>query len=811
MVWRKRHLLGDITIAHAPWLVSPSQRAAIGCRRYVNGVRDIAQFNGRAGLFISGTPGGDRRKPPTVINLMIPRDLKIPDENDFYYWSYSRQFEIRVVATGDVAFNRSGDMTLEDKSFSIFVQTDKAMYKPGDTIRWRILAMKPDLTVLNELVDVFIKDPLNNVIRQWKGVSGGDSGVVELSMPTSDRLVLGDWTIEAKVLGVKQTKTFTVAEYVLPKYEAKVDVPANVLSTDPVKGTASAKHTRTGQPGQLLSLDYDNVQIIVNTTDPATGRQMGADADVQFSKFLAKVEFLPVSASNFKPGLLYTAYLQVTRYDGTNFANPESITVDFQVTVTRPNNTATTTASPTTTTTTQSTTSETNANETLIEVPIGRPGFWGPIYWEPEYSEQYKVTKTLTANGFLSLDVTLPEDAKRVDIEATVMNATAYSSASRSNSPSDNFLQLLLTSRNPKVGEVVEFTARTTEPVKHITYQVNVTFSVETAKPGDTVNLVISAKPNTTIFLLSVDKSVQLLKSGNDITQDTITEELVSYDYGSGFYGYWRYMFICGWPYPSRGSDASQVFNVFSPISRIQRDSMVFHKKKKILTNVTDPVFRFASNVRGGMAEAADFASPPASPDSPVERIRKNFPETWLWSMVIVGSSGIYIQPEIAPDTITTWLTTAIAVHPLYGLSVTPKPAEMTLTMGKTDGIQVIRLQRNNRKPKGVEEVRQSISVSHYLGTVSGCEAVDTDFCFTPVKLGSLPIRVNLTTPSVPGDGVEQMLLVKPEGTPKSEAESIILDVRPGVLFSHIANITFPSGVVQGSQHISVAIAGMYQ
>lgn len=55
-----------------------------------------------------------------------------------------------------------------------------------------------------------------------------------------------------------------------------------------------------------------------------------------------------------------------------------------------------------------------------------------------------------------------------------------------------------------------------------VTPQVNVTFSVETAKPGDTVNLVVSAKPNTTIFLLSVDKSVQLLKSGNDITQDTV-------------------------------------------------------------------------------------------------------------------------------------------------------------------------------------------------------------------------------------------------------------------------------------------------
>ncbi|XP_025086978.1 CD109 antigen-like isoform X3 [Pomacea canaliculata] len=272
---------------------------------------------------------------------------------------------------------------------------------------------------------------------------------------------------------------------------------------------------------------------------------------------------------------------------------------------------------------------------------------------------------------------------------------------------------------------------------------VNVTFSVETAKPGDTVNLVISAKPNTTIFLLSVDKSVQLLKSGNDITQDTITEELVSYDYGSGFYGYWRYMFICGWPYPSRGSDASQVFNDANVI--ILTDGLVYEK----------PIERFPFE-RFNFAQPAPQAQR-AMTSEPVARVRKNFPETWLFKTIIISSSGIYIQPEIAPDTITTWLTTAIAVHPLYGLSVTPKPAEittflplfvtlnmpysvirgedicmkafafnyyetalkMTLTMGKTDGIQVIRLQRNNRKPKGVEEVRQSISVSHYLGTVN--------------------------------------------------------------------------------------------
>lgn len=68
-----------------------------------------------------------------------------------------------------------------------------------------------------------------------------------------------------------------------------------------------------------------------------------------------------------------------------------------------------------------------------------------------------------------------------------------------------------------------------------------------------------------------------------------------------------------------------------------------------------------------------------------------------------------------------------------------------------------------------------------------------------------------LTISSMSEAKVMKFIVLQPEGTPKSEAESIILDVRPGVLFSHIVNITFPSGVVQGSQHISVAIAGRYQ
>ena len=41
-----------------------------------------------------------------------------------------------------------------------------------------------------------------------------------------------------------------------------------------------------------------------------------------------------------------------------------------------------------------------------------------------------------------------------------------------------------------------------------------------------------------------------------------VDQELIQYDFGSGFHGFWRYMVICGWPYPSHGADAHSVFQV---------------------------------------------------------------------------------------------------------------------------------------------------------------------------------------------------------------------------------------------------------
>lgn len=63
--------------------------------------------------------------------MQVPADVKNQAGTS------SSSYEVRVKAIGDVNFDRTAAMTLEEKSFSIFVQTDKAIYKPGQTGKFR--------------------------------------------------------------------------------------------------------------------------------------------------------------------------------------------------------------------------------------------------------------------------------------------------------------------------------------------------------------------------------------------------------------------------------------------------------------------------------------------------------------------------------------------------------------------------------------------------------------------------------------------------------------------------------------------------
>lgn len=48
----------------------------------------------------------------------------------------------------------------------------------------------------------------------------------------------------------------------------------------------------------------------------------------------------------------------------------------------------------------------------------------------------------------------------------------------------------------------------------------------------------------------------------------------------------------------------------------------------------------------------------------------------------------------------------------------------------------------------------------------------------------------------------------QPEGLPRSQTDSVVLDVTPGTPFVHTASLRFPDNVVQGSQRVTVSVAG---
>ncbi|KAL6063986.1 hypothetical protein STEG23_028506, partial [Scotinomys teguina] len=126
-----------------------------------------------------------------------------------------------------------------------FVQTDTPVYKPGDTVHFRIVTLNAWLKPVDELYpSITIQDPENNVIFQWKNVTTLRN-ISQLSFRLSPEAMLGDYTIAIR----KQSEMtvphqFTVNRDVLPKFEVEVSAPGTITIADnQFQVDACAKYT----------------------------------------------------------------------------------------------------------------------------------------------------------------------------------------------------------------------------------------------------------------------------------------------------------------------------------------------------------------------------------------------------------------------------------------------------------------------------------------------------------------------------------------------------------------------------------------
>ncbi|NXF11299.1 A2MG protein, partial [Smithornis capensis] len=140
---------------------------------------------------------------------------------------------LTVTVKGDTLQFRSRKSVLVQNSESlVFIQTDKPIYKPGQTVLFRIVSLDEDFRPLNEVVRMIFPDPQKNRLYQWTQVEL-KMGFIQLFFNLTSEPIQGTYAVVTqKTSGKIIQHLFSVEEYVLPKFEVTVKMPKMITILD---------------------------------------------------------------------------------------------------------------------------------------------------------------------------------------------------------------------------------------------------------------------------------------------------------------------------------------------------------------------------------------------------------------------------------------------------------------------------------------------------------------------------------------------------------------------------------------------------
>ncbi|CAG2109802.1 unnamed protein product [Medioppia subpectinata] len=248
-------------------------------------------------------------------------------------------------------------LNYESKSVSVFIKTDKAIYKPREKVQLRVVVVTPSLSSKNNIpIDIQIKDGSGKRVIEWTKLYARN-GVIAEELQLSGQPVFGNWTIVAAALGRNTTKTFTVAhelptfdvELALPTYASinRSQVVATVKAFDtngrPVKGYLTLDATKYRvittidgtatipvhlvdelqveiDPHRLYYQTGIDIKFTAKVRDRLTGKLHNTSNVINVYERDLKVELIKMSET-YKPGLKYTALFKVVTQDGKPVAD----------------------------------------------------------------------------------------------------------------------------------------------------------------------------------------------------------------------------------------------------------------------------------------------------------------------------------------------------------------------------------------------------------------------------------------------------------------------------------------------------------
>ncbi|XP_065833656.1 CD109 antigen-like [Oscarella lobularis] len=488
-------------------------------------------------------------------------DFQMPAQLPGSYGTYM----LKVSGSGGLTFSNSTAVTVDSKCRSLFVQTDKGIYKPGQTVRMRLIGYDRDLKPFTEKVEVKISDPNGNLMANWVNVQITD-GIALRDFPLSTEPPVGTWKIEVKGDCVDQSQNFEVDKYVLPKFKVTISPPSYIVATQKiVSGSVSAEYTY-GKPVKgsavlnfyLPNQYYSNMykdddfqfptysvslpnfdgqasfavpsaniislmessssekqqntfpssgQLAINAsvTEEATGKTLHDQAVASFYNNPIVLKFHESTPSTYKPGLLFAARVVATHPDNTPVADSENLKVNVTITI---------------------------RNSTSWRFRSSNP--------KPEL---YAVRQ-----GIAEILVNIPLDTKYFHMQASYQSKSmawptyAYmNSLSQMKSPSNSYIQLTTRSASATAESNANYLVSATFPMSKLYYKVlargnlvsQSTYDLVSPADRTTLSVAVTAEmaPSARLVVYAIRGDGEVVVDSLTLTVDGLFKNKVTLDF----------------------------------------------------------------------------------------------------------------------------------------------------------------------------------------------------------------------------------------------------------------------------------------
>ncbi|MFH1744372.1 MAG: alpha-2-macroglobulin family protein [bacterium] len=611
----------------------------------------------------------------------------------------------------------SSDVTVEEGPV-LFIETDKPIYRPGQTIQGRVLALSNALTPLSSPIEISVSDAKGIKIHK-ETVESDAFGVAPFELPLASELNLGTWKIQAKSGDAETTLDLEIDRYVLPKFDVNLQPEKNwFLVDEEISGVIDAQYF-FGKSVQG-KVDLAASRYIGTWDQYATFAGQLADGEIQFT--LPPVEYVTGTSSQEGAGTLQLD-LVVTDESGheerTNMllkivdapvqaqliAESETLKPGLPIQVLL-------------------------ITETPDGVPVDstvsfKSSFWNESMELVSDSEQ----RVSTNNGLLLANVSVPEKTAMGQITADLAvdgHTTSYTlTLNAAYSPSASFLHIRQEEPGTyRVGDQASFTAFATNPgtifydvfasgrtvfsgatsernirftvtpemspeAKIVAYLINpnneisadvlpfdvemvttdtlsAEFSAEEVLPGDPVTLNLQALGEAMIGVSVVDESVYALSEGRLNLQQVFAElerifmepQVETHPEGNQ------------WTGPRIGSEGAVDTLKSAGLQMVASRGFLVPEGQEMDVwrfwwgpgvvrgegNFNIPMVppEFEDDATAGGGQKSDLAE--------VQRIRQFFPETWLWDPQLLTDAAGSVELNLtAPDSVTTWRLHAVS------------------------------------------------------------------------------------------------------------------------------------------------------